>query len=208
MVLNNKIKTKAVVTLLSMIPVLAFAGNGVGNLQQPNEYLLKFDIVGQPTPTGSFIINGPGYAAITTSTGAVLDNKNPGLVRAKLSGAEIAFQGRLTDPVVNFSCVADSCRIEFDDGSVLTSDSVNLPLQGRVAGVYGPINNENLTPSSKPMRILGCGGLKGIAGPMNGMVGSICFNGTFNVPDFQTNFALTGGSNCTIVMHTPIVAVP
>jgi len=204
----KKIKTRAVVTLLTMIPALALAANGVGNLQQPNEYLLKFDIVGQPTQTGSFIINGPGYAAITTSTGTVLDNKNPGLVRARLSGAEIAFEGRLTDPVVNFTCLSNSCRIEFDDGSVLTSDSVNLPLQGRVAGVYGPINNGNLTPSSTPIRILGCGGLKGIAGPMNGMVGSICFNGTFNVPDFQTNFALTGGSNCTIVMHTPIVPVP
>ncbi len=205
---RNNFKHKVVATVLSMIPVLAVAGNGVGNAQEPSEYLLKFDIVGQPTGTGSFIINGPGYAAITTSTGAVLDNKNPGLMHAKLSGAEIAFQGYLTDPVVNFTCVADSCRIEFDDGSVLTSDSENLPLQGRVARVYGPVQNENLTASSTPLRILGCGGLKGIAGPMNGMVGSICFNGTFNVPDFQTNFSLTGGSNCTIVMHKPIVAVP
>ncbi|RKX36500.1 MAG: hypothetical protein DRP64_18575, partial [Verrucomicrobia bacterium] len=36
----------------------------------------------------------------------------------------------------------------------------------------------------------GCGGLKEISGEGDyaGMVRSICFNGVFNVPNFQTNF--------------------
>jgi hypothetical protein len=204
-------KSNLALAITLCIPMSAYAGNGVANAQEPSEFLLKFDIVGQPSQTmpGVFVIGGPGYAAITTSSGAILDNKNPGLVRAQLSGAEIQFQGQLTDPIVNFTCLQSSCQISFDDGSVLVSDAGNLPLDGRVAGIYGPVVNENFNPpASTPVRILGCGGLKGVAGPMNGMVGSICFNGVFNVPDFQTNFELTGGSNCTITLHTPIVPVP
>ena len=72
--------------------------------------------------------------------------------------------------------------------------------------------NSDFNPdgSSTPLRILGCGGLKEISnvGDYAGMVGSICFNGVFNVPDFQTNFSLTGGSNCTITLHTPVVPIP
>jgi len=190
--------------------VSAFA-DGVAENQEPVELLIKFDITGVPSQInpGAFTIAGPGYAAITTSTGAILDSKIPGLKRAELSGAEIQFQGNLTDPVVNFTCLQSSCRITLDDGSILVSDSGNLPLEGRLAGIYGPVVNDKFDPpATTPLRILGCGGLKGIAGPMNGMVGSICFNGVFNVPDFQANYSLTGGSNCTIVMHTPIVPVP
>lgn len=178
--------------------------------QEPVEHLIKFDISGVPSQVnpGAFTIGGPGYAAITTSSGAVLDLKVPGRKVAELSGAEIQFMGQLTDPVVNFTCLQSSCTITFGDGSVLVSDSDNLPLDGRLAGVYGPVQNSDFNASTTPIRILGCGGLKGVAGPMNGMVGAICFNGVFNVPDFQTNFSLTGGSNCTITMHTPIVPIP
>lgn len=200
------LRSSLIATILLIIPTLTSAAN-----EEPIELLIKFDISGNPSNTnpGAFTIGGPGYSTITTSTGAILDNKIPGLKRAVLSGAEIQFQGMLTDPVVNFTCLQNSCRIEFNDGSVLTSDSDNLPLNGRLAGVYGPVANSNFSPPTiVPIRILGCGGLKGIEGPMKGMVGSICFNGVFNVPDFQTNFTLTGSSNCTIVMHTPIVPVP
>lgn len=193
---------------LSAFTSMAFA-NGAGNSEEPVELLIKFDITGTPSQLnpGAFTIGGPGYATVTTSSGAILDNKIPGLKVAELTGAEIQFMGALSDPVVNFTCLANSCEISLNDGSVLVSDD-NLPLSGRLAGMYGPVANSNLTSSSTPLRILGCGGLRGIAGPMNGMVGAICFNGTFNVPDFQTNFSLTGGSNCTIAMHTPIVPVP
>lgn len=200
------LRSSLIATILLIMPTLTSAAN-----EEPIELLIKFDISGNPSNInpGAFTIGGPGYSTITTSTGAILDNKIPGLKRATLSGAEIQFQGMLTDPVVNFTCLQNSCRIEFNDGSVLTSDSDNLPLNGRLAGVYGPVANSNFNPpTTVPIRILGCGGLKGIEGPMKGMVGSICFNGVFNVPDFQTNFTLTGSSNCTIVMHTPIVPVP
>lgn len=199
------IRSLIVLSLLIFIPTLTSAKG-----EEPIELLIKFDITGNPSTTnpGAFTIAGPGYSTITTSRGKILDRIIPGLQRATLSGAEIQFQGSLTDPVVNFTCLQDSCRIEFKNGSVLTSDSNNLPLNGRLAGVYGPIANSDFNSSTTPIRILGCGGLKGIAGPMKGMVGSICFNGVFNVPDFQTNFTLTGGSNCTIVMHRPIVPVP
>ena len=35
------------------------------------------------------------------------------------------------------------------------------------------------------------------------MVGSVCFNGIFNV-DTNNPMNLTGASKCTITMHTPI----
>jgi len=179
----------------------AIADNGVGNASSPTELLIKFDISGSPSMAnaGAFTIGGPGYATITTSSGAILDNKNPGLQTATLEGAEIQLLGAPTDPVVNFTCLSDSCRITLQDGSVLTSDPTNLPLQGRLANVYGTMDNDE---GHIPVRILGCGGLNGIAGPMQGWVGSICFNGTFNIEKFQLG-ELTGGSNCTITMHDP-----
>lgn len=171
----------------------------------PFEMLIKFDIVGQPTGPGSFVVGGPGYATITTNSGVILDNKIPGLKVATLSNAEIQMTDPLNDPdgVVNFTCNPGSCNITLDDGSVLVADG-NLPLQGRMPMMYGTMKNNQ---GDMPVRILGCGGLTGIAGPMQGMVGSICFNGVFNVQDFfngSTNPQLTGGSNCTITMHKPL----
>ncbi len=186
---------------------------GKADREQPLEYLVKFDIVGQPSQTlpGAFVINGPGFATVTTSSGEVLDDMIPGLKVAQLTGATIQFSGNLqTDPVIPFTCLAGSCTIEIG-GSTLTSDA-GVPLDGRVIPMWGPVINSNFNPdgSSTPIRILGCGGLKDISGTgeFAGMVGSICFNGVFNVPDFQTNFVLTGGSNCTITMHSPVVPIP
>ena len=180
--------------------------DGVGNQDSPPvEMLIKFDITGTPTMTmGQFIIGGPGYATITTSAGEILDNIVPGLQVATLSNAVIQLTDPLNDPdgVVDFTCLPGSCNITLSDGSVLESDGA-LPLSGRMPMFYGTMENDN---GHIPVRILGCGGLKGTAGPMKDMVGSICFNGTFNVEDFfngSTSPVLSGGSNCTITMHTP-----
>jgi len=172
---------------------------------EPFEMLIKFDITGQPTGPGAFTVGGPGYATITTNSGTVLDNKIPGLEIATLSNAQIQMTDPLNDPdgVVEFTCNPGSCNITLSDGSVLVADD-NLPLQGRMPMMYGTMKNED---GNMPVRILGCGGLNGISGPMQGMVGSICFNGVFNVQDFfngSTNPQLTGGSNCTITMHRPL----
>ena len=186
-----------------------YAGdNGVGNQQEPVELLVKFIITGSPNPDGSFTIGGPGYATITTSAGAILDNIVPGLEIAELSDAEIMFEGQLNKPIVPFTCKSGTCNITIG-GSTFTSDA-GVPLDGRLAALWGPVINSDFNGSSTPLRILGCGGLKEISGMGDyaGMVGSICFNGVFNVPDFETNFTLTGGSNCTITLHTPIVPIP
>jgi len=187
--------------------------NGAGNSEEPLEYLVKFDIAGYPNPDGSgtFIIGGPGYATITTSSGEILDNKVPGLNIAQLTGAVISFSGDLmNDPVVPFTCLAGTCTIDIG-GSTLTSNA-GVELDGKLVSMWGPVINSDFNPdgTSTPLRILGCGGLKDISGvgDFAGMVGSICFNGVFNVPDFQSNFVLTGGSNCTITMHTPVVPIP
>ena len=176
-----------------------------GTQSEPYEMLIKFDIVGQPTGPGSFTVSGPGYATITTNTGAILDNKVPELKVAMLSNAQIQMTDPLDDGdgIVDFTCNPGSCNITLDDGSVLVSDG-NLPLQGRMPMMYGTMKNKD---GNVPVRILGCGGLTGIEGPMKDMVGSICFNGVFNVQDFFNGSPvpqLTGGSNCTIVMHKPI----
>lgn len=181
---------------------------GAGNGEEPVEMLVKFEIEGVPSQInpGAFTIGGPGYAAITISTGEILDTVAPGLEIATLSGAEIMFTGMLNDyPAVNFTCLPNSCTITFEDGSVLQSDD-EIPLDGRLVTKWGPVANSDLNATTTPMRILGCGGLREVAGKgkLAGMVGSICFNGVFNVPDFQTNFTLTGGSNCTITMHKPM----
>jgi hypothetical protein len=199
--------------LLSAGLTIAATAAGNAEREQPLEYLVKFDIVGEPSQSlpGAFVINGPGYATVTTSSGEILDDIVPGLRIAQLSGATIQFAGDLrTDPVISFTCVASSCTIEIGD-STLTSNA-GVPLDGRVVPMWGPVINSHFNPdgSSTPIRILGCGGLKDVSGrgQFANMVGSICFNGVFNVPDFQTNFALTGGSNCTITMHSPVVPIP
>ena len=202
------------VTLVSAaLCMSSFSANGAGNQEEPFVYLVKFVITGSPNPSGdgSFIINGPGYSTITTSSGEILDSVVPGLEVAELSGAVIEFSGDLmNDPIIPFTCRTGECTITIG-GSTFTSDA-GVPLDGKVVPMWGPVINSEFNPdgSSTPIRILGCGGLKEISGvgDFAGMVGSICFNGTFTVPDFQTNFTLTGGSDCTIALHTPVVPIP
>lgn len=194
---------------------------------EPIDFLIKFDITGTfsgVTQYGSpiFTIAGPGYATISTSNGEILDSKIPGLNRASLSNAQITFvQTQATDPdyISRFTCLSENggCRIEMPDGSVLVADP-EVTLDGRLVGgtdqlgnpsPWGFIPNDKFDPANGvfPQRIMGCGGLTGIEGPLAGTVGSICFNGTFNVPvgpgGIDVNRPLTGGSNCTISLHHP-----
>lgn len=216
-------------SILTSLFFVMFSMQGVQAAEQvePIDFLIKFDITGTfsgVTQYGSpiFTISGPGYSTIGTSNGEILDSKIPGLKRASLSNAQITFvQSQPTDPayVSRFTCLSENggCRIEMPDGSVLVADPEVL-LDGRLVGgtdqagnpsPWGFIPNDNFDPANGvfPQRILGCGGLRGIEGPLAGTVGSICFNGTFNVPvgpnGIDVNRPLTGGSNCTISLHHP-----
>ena len=216
--MNFKIINKCLLALsllgLTGFQPVAAKNNGVGNQVEPFEYLFKFIITGIPSEInpGAFTVSGPGYSTITTSSGEVLDNVIPGLERAKLSGAEIMLLGDpQTSLIVNFTCLPGSCTVTLDDGSVLEADD-DVVLEGRMvtAGLWGFVDNGKLDfkpPGVFPQRIMGCGGLKGVAGPLTGTVGSICFNGVFNIPgDLGGNpdAVLTGSSNCTITMHHPV----
>jgi hypothetical protein len=209
-VVQNPVSKIIASGFLVMGIILPASVMSAGNQEEPFVYLVKYDITGSPNQDGSFTIGGPGYSTITTSSGEVLDNIVPGLEVSQLTGAEIVFSGALTDPVIPFTCRTGTCNITLG-GSIFTSDA-GVPLDGRVVPMWGPVINSNFNPdgSSTPVRILGCGGLKEISneGDFAGMVGSICFNGVFNLPDFQTNFSLSGGSDCTITLHTPVVPIP
>jgi hypothetical protein len=138
--------------------------------------------------------------------------KNPSWRKtADLSGGQIIFSGAPTDPVINFTCIPGSCTLTLEDGAVITSDA-GVPLDGRAVNMWGPvINSPDFDPQNgiMPIRIMGCGGLKEIAGKGKaaGMVGSICFNGAlnFNQNDFTQ---LSGSSKCTITLHTPAPDIP
>jgi len=183
---------------------------------EPVEYLIDFDISGQfvgMTPDGlpKYVINGPGFAPLWIfGSGEIMDANPAWRKTADLSGGEITFSGGPTDAVINFTCLPGSCNITMKDGAVFTSDA-GVPLQGRAINMWGPVvNSPDFDPVNGifPTRILGCGGLKEIAGKGKaaGMVGSICFNGAlnFNQNDPST---LTGSSKCTITVHTPMEGV-
>lgn len=227
--LSNK-TNKFLLTLL-LLPMTLLQSALAADQIEPIDYLIKFDITGTfsgVTPQGApvFTIGGPGYSTINTSTGEVMDSKIPGLQRASLSNAEITFvQQQPSDPayVSRFTCLTANggCRIELPDGSVLVADP-EIALDGRLIGgmtpdgkpsPWGFIPNDKFDPQQGifPQRILGCGGLRGIEGPLAGTVGAVCFNGTFNIPigsnGIDVNRPLTGGSNCTISMHHPAYPV-
>lgn len=179
---------------------------------EPVELLIDFKISGQytgMTAEGSpiYTLNGPGFAPIwIAGSGEISDRTFNWRKAADLSGAQVTFTGNPTDPILKFSCLAGSCNMNLKDGGVLTSDA-GVPLEGRAINMWGPVvNSPDFDPVNAifPIRIMGCGGLKEIAGKGKtaGMVGSICFNGVlnFNQNDPST---LTGSSKCTITLHTP-----
>lgn len=123
--------------VLAMGLVSSVFAKGVGGQQEePVEYLVKFVITGNPNPSGdgTFIIGGPGYRPVTTSSGEILDNIVPGLLVANLSGAVISFDPfdptMPLPPVIGFTCASGTCNIEIE-GSTLTSDA-GVPLDGKV----------------------------------------------------------------------------
>lgn len=180
---------------------------------EPVEMLVDFKIDGHfggftDTGVGFYTMDGPGYAPKKIFDNAEISDKvSDERQVAMLEGAQITFSGEPTDPIVNFTCLAGSCKMTFKDGSELVSNA-GVELQGRAINMWGPvINSPNFDPVNGiiPVRILGCGGLKEVAGKgrLAGMVGSICFNGVLN---FNQNdqTVLTGSSKCTIAMHTPM----
>lgn len=151
---------------------------------EPLEYLIDFKFSGE-------------FTGFTSSWRKMSDLEN----------GQIIFSGQPTDQVIRFSCLTWSCNLNLKDGAVLTSDA-GVPLEGRAINMWGPVvMSPDFDPVTgiNPVRILGCGGLKEIAGEGKsaGMLGSICFNGLLN---FNQNdpIQLTASSKCTISLHTPV----
>jgi len=208
-----KISLSAMVVVFSSSAVA-----GLGHSQtEPVEYLIDFKISGQitgTTPQGLpvYTINGPGFAPLwIAGSGEITDYTPAWRKTADLSNGQITFSGTPADPVVRFTCLTGSCNINLKDGAVLTSDA-GVPLEGRAINMWGPVimspdfdpNVDSMGAGIIPIRIMGCGGLKEIAGKgkVAGMVGSICFNGALNFNQSDPT-QLTGSSKCTITLHTP-----
>jgi len=192
--------------------LLVFSTQAYGHQQtEPVEYLIDFEISGVANPDGTFTINGPGFAPLWIfGSGEITDKRYRWRKAADLKDGIISFSAPV-DGVVNFTCEPGSCEIRMKDGAVFTSNA-GVALDGRAIQKWGPvINSPDFDPINGvfPTRILGCGGLKEIAGKGKaaGMVGSICFNGVLN---FNQNnpFELTGSSKCTITVHTPDPNIP
>ncbi len=182
---------------------------------EPITLLINFKITGNftafdpNTGTSTYTINGPGYAPLFIyPSGAVSDYVLPFRQVATLSNAHIvfpAFDPNNPPPVMDFTCIPGTCMMQVG-GSILQSDA-GVPLAGRAPFMWGPVVKSpayDPVHGILPIRILGCGGLKDTSGQGKyaGMVGSICFNGTLNF-DVANPQTLTGGSKCTITLHTP-----
>lgn len=212
--MNNKVLNTGLLSLL-LLPVLAaLPAQAHDNRTQvePITLMVHYQISGNFTGMTSgglpiYTIGGPGYVPEKISDyGIVSDDTNPERQVAVLEGAQITFAGAPTDAVINFTCLPGSCKMTFKDGSVLVSNA-GVDLQGRAINMWGPVvKSPNFDPINQiyPIRILGCGGLKEVAGKgrLAGMVGSICFNGVMNFNQIDPS-ALTGASKCTITLHTP-----
>jgi len=180
---------------------------------EPVELLVDFKMVGNFTGITSageavYTLGGPGFAPKKIfANGEISDKVKKDRQVAVLEGAQITFSGAPTDAVVRFGCIPGSCKMTFTDGSVLISDA-GVGLEGRAINFWGPVvNSPDYDPVNGiiPIRILGCGGLKEVAGKgrLAGMVGSICFNGVLNFNQIDQTL-LTGSSKCTLTLHTPV----
>lgn len=213
--MHNKLIKTSLLGLLLIPAILAVPAQADSRKKQvePVELLVEFKISGTPTGMtsageGIYTIGGPGYAPDKIfKSGEISDTIKAERQVAVLEGAQITFGGAPTDPVVTFGCIPGSCKMTFNDGSVLESDA-GVPLQGRAINFWGPVvRSPNFDPNAGiyPIRIMGCGGLKEIAGKghLAGMVGSICFNGMLNFSQNDPS-VLTGSSKCTLTLHTPM----
>ena len=201
------------VLLLPVIIALPVFADDKKQQVEPVELLVDFKIKGNFTGMTElgmpvYTIGGPGYAPKKIfRNGEISDKIKPNRQVTMLEGAQITFAGQPTDPVVRFTCLPGSCRMTFNDGSVLVSDA-GVALEGRAINFWRPvIKSPSFDPLNgiMPIRILGCGGLKEVAGKgrLAGMVGSICFNGMLNFNQFDQT-VLTGSSKCTLTLHTPM----
>ena len=180
---------------------------------EPITLLVNYQITGIADPTsGAYIVGGPGFVPPNIfPNGEISDAVLPGRQIAKLEGAKITFSDAADAPIVHFTCLPGSCTMKFKDGSVLVSNA-GVDLQGRAINMWGPVfKSPKFDPTNGiyPIRIMGCGGLKEVAGKghLANMVGSVCFNGVFNFNKFDQS-VLTGSSKCTITMHTPMPQPP
>lgn len=216
---TNKIVTvllPAIMASTLMNITTAYAHDDHERQSEPVTLLVNFQIAStgisaDATGTPYYIVDGPGYAPERIyRNGEVSDEIEAERQVATLEGAQITFSGAPTDAIVNFTCLAGSCKMKFNDGSVLESNA-GVPLEGRAINMWGPVYKAPTYDSTDgmtgilPIRIMGCGGLRETAGKgrLANMVGSVCFNGILN---FNTNDMtdLTGSSKCTITMHSPI----
>jgi len=212
------------ITSITVLALIVFGLSSViaGEMpKEPTELLIKFDATGSfsdsnlDTGETSYSISAKGVAPEVNDKGIIKEIKisddDERIVTIK--GAKITFgpfDPMNPPPIVDFNC--QGCTLTFPDGSVLISDSDNVPLIGRALFVYGPVA-PNPTQAIATIRMMGCAGLRETAnkGPYAGMVGLICFNGVFNfdVSDpTKIPATLTGSSSCTIVLHTPMQSLP
>jgi hypothetical protein len=199
--------------LLSIILPLQANAHGLKKQVEPVELLIDFKITGNLTGFTDqgipfYTIGGPGYAPNKIfKSGEISDTIKDERKVTVLEGAQITFTGEQNAPIVRFTCLPGSCKMSFNDGSVLMSNA-GVELEGRAINFWGPvIKSPNYDPVNGiiPIRIMGCGGLKEVAGKgrLASMVGSICFNGILNFNKFDQT-VLTGSSKCTLTLHTPM----
>ncbi|MHB8455229.1 MAG: hypothetical protein ACYDDO_11180 [Acidiferrobacterales bacterium] len=213
----NHIK-KILLGILVLVPVVFVSALSADDdisrkAVEPITLILNFQVTGQfsgmtAAHTPIYTVGGPGYAPpMIYPDGRVSDKIDPGRKVADLANAQITFTGQPTDPILRFTCLPGTCTLTFPDGSVLQSNA-GVALEGRAINFWGPVTKSPSYDPAKgimPIRILGCGGLKEVAGKgrFAGMVGSICFNGILNFNELNP-MSLTGASKCTITLHTPV----
>jgi len=215
-------RQKTTMLLVMMLGVFgAYTTSAENTPTEPTELLIKFLATGEfsgfdpSTGETSYIISADGIAPEVADNGVIKPPETPfdKERRVTLNNAEITFgpfDPSSPPPIVGFNC--QGCTVTFPDGSVLTADTANVPLDGRALFVYGPVAPDP-SQAIATIRMMGCAGLRetAIQGRYAGMVGSICFNGVFNFdvsdPTVIPN-TLTGSSSCTIVLHTPVSPLP
>jgi hypothetical protein len=149
-----------------------------------------------------FHVSGPATVPKVTSRGVVLDPpKSPfGQFSSDLSIDPFDFAS--PPPIVPWGC--GNCTLTLRDGSELTTYGP-IQMDGRALFLLGPVldsaaSHEN--PNVTTIRMAGCGGIQGTAGPRAGQVGTLCANGIFSF-DASNPTTITGESHCTITLHSP-----
>ncbi|MGH9009499.1 MAG: hypothetical protein ACRDYF_06560 [Acidimicrobiia bacterium] len=189
------------------------------------EILLKFRVTGTfdsfdpVTNVLTFNFSGPFFA--TTGSGGFISD-DPGKKLGDVVNARVQFTVGPTSDSFRFTC--DQCEFRFLDGSVvrpLLDDpatplhETDIPMEGRMLVELGPVPGPS--PSVLNLRGAGCGGTRETAGKgkLANMEGALCVNGAFGFPvplstllaDPGRLVGLTGSgeSNCTLVMHKPVL---